>query len=282
MERKIERTKIGTFIVVGMLVFLACGCANLSAIRDFADISSTIADNNSLTIEYVEWPLTQKRYFLSEQYKELDNIANQRSQQEKMLLLRHSIIEEYMKDLGQLASDDVINNDTEIDDLGNASKEAKFINDKEQEACQSITKLLLKASTDGWRQAKLKKLVKESNNNIQVIIKGLVEIANEGFLGDVQDEREAIRKYYEGILRDSNDPAGKAALNEWRETRLDSLSKKEDAIKLYSLSLKKIAEGHQKLYEHVNLNKIYSKEFIKQLKVYTKDLQKSYKAIISM
>jgi len=203
-------------------------------------------------------------------------------QGETTLLLRHSLIEEYMDALGQLAADEVVTYDKEVDSLGKAAKEAKFVDEKEQTAFQTVAKILLKAATDAWRQGKVKTFVRESNTDIKVVIGGLKQIVDQGFLGDVQDEKEAIRKYYQRIISESTDKAGIAALTEWRETRIESLAKREKAIEAYSLSLEKIAEGHQKLYDGVLVDSIRSKELLGQLSRYAKDLRKAYDVINSL
>lgn len=265
MKRIIERTNTCTLVVVGMLVFLACGCANLSAIHDYAAISSTVADNNSLTIEYVEWPNVQKRYFSKEKYADFDSMSEQREKQKKLLLLQHSIIAEYMHVLGQFASDEVVNYNKEMDNLNKSLKDAKY-NEKELASCQKILKYVLNTSTEHWRREKIKTLVKNSNQDIQIVLAGLMNITDKGLLGDIHTQRQAMQNYYDDIISDSNDKAGITAINEWREYRLKLLDKQEKIIKAYSLALQKIAEGHQKLYEGISANNFPSKKLLKQLK----------------
>lgn len=269
-------------VVAGLIVTLVCGCANLSAIREFADISASTAEHTQLTKEYVQWPQTQKRYQPTSEYDKLDHMTAQRTLQEKTLLPRHALIGEYMDALGQLAADEVVMYNKEVDALGKAAKEAKFADEKEEAAFNAVAKLLLTAATDAWRQAKLKAFVRTSNSDIKTVIAGLRQIVNEGFLGDLEVETEAVRKYYQTIILDSSDKAGIAALNEWREAKLESIAKRRKAIETYSISLQKISDAHQKLNDAVLVNVVTSKEFLGQMSRYAKDIRTAYSTITSL
>ena len=268
--------------VGGLIAVLVCGCANLSAVREYADISAGTAEHTQLTKAYVQWPLAQKRYQPASEHEKLERIAKLRESQEKTLLLRHSLIEEYMYTLGRLAADEVVTYDKEVESLGKEMKGAKFIDVKEEAAFTAVATLILTAATDAWRQDKLKAFVRTSNSDIKVVIGGLKQIVDEGFLGDLQDEKEAVRKYYQEIVLESSDKAGIAALNEWRETKLESIAKRQKAIETYSLSLQKISDAHQKLNDAVLVDSLTSNEFLGQMRRYAKEIQKAYKAITAL
>jgi hypothetical protein len=269
-------------VVGGLIAVLVCGCANLSAVREFADISASTAEHTQLTKEYVHWPLAQKRFQPTSEHEKLERIAKQRESQEKTLLLRHSLIEEYMFALGRLAHDEAVTYDREVESLGKEAKGAKFIDGKEEAAFTAVAALILRAATDVWRQAKLKMFVRMSNPDIKVVIGGLKQIVDEGFLGDLEDEKEAVRKYYQRIVLESSDKAGIAALNEWREAKLESIAKRQKAIEAYSLSLQKISDAHQKLNDAVLVDSLTSKEFLGQMSRYAKEIRKAYKVITAL
>ncbi len=205
-----------------------------------------------------------------------------RELQEKTLLLRHSLIEEYMYALGHLAADEVVRYDKEVESLGKEAKGVKFIDGKEEVAFIAVAKLILTAATDAWRQAKLKAFIMTSNSDIKVVIGGLKQIVDEGFLGDLQDENEAVRKYYQKIVSESSDKAGIAALNEWREAKLESIAKRQKAVETYSFSLQKISDAHQKLNDAILVDAMTSKEFLSQMSRYAKDIRKAYNVITGL
>ena len=264
-------------LILFLLATFFCGCANLSAIREFADISSKTAEYTKLVDDYVESPSRQKKYQPPNQHSELDKITKKRSEQKAGLFLRYSLIEEYMDALGQLAADEVVTYDKEVDSLSAAAKGGKFVDDKESKAFSAVGKLLVTAVTNSWRQKKLKQLIKESNEPLQIVIDSLKQIVNQGFAGDLEIEKTAITKYYRAIIADSHDKAGIAALEEWKGKKLSTIISRDNAIKTYSKALNKISKGHQKLYD--NKDKVASKELMGQMSRYAKDLRKAYDAL---
>jgi hypothetical protein len=104
-------------------------------------------------------------------------------------------------------------------------------------------------------------------------------IVETGFTTDIANEREALNKYYTELQRTSRDPAGLAALGEWREIRDGQIRDRETAIRSYVVVLKTIASGHHKLYESRHeLSKVQVQAEIHQ---YTSRLKEAVNAIRS-
>ena len=280
MKRYVSIFSMRALLYAALISTIIYGCANLSSIREFADISSKTAEHTKLVNDYVESPSNQRKYQPESQHQELDRIAKNRSKQKEALLLRHLLIEEYMDALGQLAADEVLTYDKEIDELGAAVEKGKFIEKKEAAAFSAIGKLLVKAVTDGWRQRKLKQLIDESNKPLQIVIGSLKQIVDEGFAGDLEIEKISVQKYYRAIILDSHDKAGITALEEWQLSKLNTINNRGKAIETYSEALLKISEGHQKLYD--SRDQVSSKELLGQMSRYAKDLRKAYNALKDM
>lgn len=236
---------------VALLVVLVLtqGCANLGAIREFASISAESGQYTKLVTDYVESPIRQKRYQPPSEQKSLDRMAANRATERDRLLLRQALIVEYMDALGRLAADEAVTYDKELDNLGNAVKGNKLASAKEADAFSAIAKVLVKGVADRWRQKQLKELITTSNGPFQVVVESLRVAVESGFGGDLLNEKTAIRKYYDTRIRKSSDEAGIAALEEWRDLRLVEIDAREEAIKSYTQILRKIARGHQQLYE---------------------------------
>ncbi len=77
-------------LAVIVALTLAQGCANLSAVREFANISSESAQYTKLVSDYVESPIRQKRYQPPSEQERLDRMAAERAAQRDRLLLRHA------------------------------------------------------------------------------------------------------------------------------------------------------------------------------------------------
>jgi hypothetical protein len=264
--------------IVAVWVALATsGCANLAAIRQFAATSSDAAQYSRLVSAYVDGPARLKRYEPASAATDLDRRTAERRDQQERLLLRHKLVEEYMDALGALAADDLTTYDKDIDALGAAVRNAKFADQNEAKAFASVSKLLVTAATDRWRQRKLVSLIEEANAPFQTVMGALVTIVETGFVTDVSIERVALGKHYGTLQRESKDPAGLAALAEWQQLREAQLDDHDAAIRNYVVVLKTIAAGHQKLYD--SRHELSRVEVQREIGRYTKRLKEAFNAI---
>lgn len=267
------------FIAVFWLALVASGCANLGAIREFASTSSDAAQYSQLVVAYADTPKRLMRYEPESQRPVLTRQAAERQAQEEPLLLRQRLIQGYMDALGQLAADGLPTYDKQLDGLGRALQAAKFADQKEATALAAVSKLLVTAVTDHWRQGKLVMLIEQADGPFQVVVGALVEIVEQGFGGDIANEREALNKYYSGLQHASRDPAGLAALTEWREVREGQIKDHEAAIRNYVVALKTIAVGHHHLYE--SRHELSKVEIQAEIHRYTSRLKEAVNAIRS-
>jgi hypothetical protein len=267
------------FLAVVWLGLVASGCANLGAIREFASTSSDAAQYNQIVGTYVDTPTRLMRYEPESQRPVLVRQAAERQAQREQLLMRQRLIQAYMDALGQLADDGLTTYDKQLDALGNALQAAKFADQGEAAALAAVSKLVTTAATDRWRQGKLVTLIEQADAPFQVVVGTLVVIVETGFTTDIANEREALNKYYTELQRTSRDPAGLAALGEWREIRDGQIRDRETAIRSYVVVLKTIASGHHKLYESRHeLSKVQVQAEIHQ---YTSRLKEAVNAIRS-
>jgi hypothetical protein len=256
-----------------LLVFaFTQGCANnLQAVQEFAKLSAESAEYTRLVEDYVDFPNRQKRYHPPGRHARLEEMARERATQQQALLLRQSLVEEYMQALARLASDEAVDTTEELNDLTTALQTQAGTDPQETEAFGRIAGIVTKAATNRWRQRQLNELIEHSNPPLQHILESLKHIVSEGFGGDLQTEEAAIRNYYSTLIMDSQDPAGKAALAEWQELRMDRVRNRAQAVHTYRALLEKIAEGHQELFDHrQNLDK---QQVLHQVAETTKDLR---------
>ncbi len=269
--------KLTVFFSSMLLLGLTQGCVDLRAIQDFANISAESAEYTSLIENYVDFPQRQKRYQPANQHARLDAMSQERMTRKTALLLRHEIIEEYMEALGQLAADEIVDTSKEIAQLTTTLESQVGTNSAETKAFGKIAGILTKAISDGWRKRQLQKLIGQSNDPLQTILKSLKQIEANGFAGDDQNEQLAIHTYYRTKIAQSNDPAGIAALMEWKELRVSALADHTKTIQTYAALIDKISEGHQKLYdERKDLAKA---ELVKQITQSVKELKDLLKTI---
>jgi len=263
---------ISTLLSAFLLLALTQGCStNLKAIQDFANLSAESAEYTALVDEYVEFPNRQKRYQPPSRHASLDTMAQERATQKTALLLRQSILETYMHSLGRLAADEIVDNTEKLGNLSAALQKQAGTNPEETEAYKKIAGILTKVASDRWRQRQLRELIEQSNPPVQRILGVLKQIVSDGFGGDLQTEQAAIKNYYSTLIMESNDPAGKAALAEWKELRTSQVQDRSQAVQTYRTILDNISDGHQQLFDRRDA--LDSKQVLQQVAQSVKDLR---------
>ena len=234
-----------------LLVAFSQGCStNLKPIQDFANLSAESAEYTALVDEYLEFPSRQKHYQPPSRHATLDAMARKRATQQTSLLLRQAIVETYMHALGRLAADEIVDNTEELAQLSAALQTQAVTTPQETEAYEKIAGIVTRAAGDRWRQQQLQDLIEQANPPIQKILGALQHIVTDGFGGDLQTEEAAIQNYYSTLIMESTDPAGKAALAEWKDLRLFQVQERSEAVQTYDTLLKKISDEHQQLFDH--------------------------------
>jgi hypothetical protein len=255
-----------------LLLAFTQGCStNLKAIQDFAYLSAESAEYTALVDEYLEFPNRQKRYQPPSRHVSLETMSQERATQKTALLLRQSIVETYMNSLGRLAADEIVDNTEELGNLSAALQNHADSNPQETEAYKKMAGILTKATTDRWRQRQLRDLIEQSNPPIQGILGALQQIVSNGFGGDLPTEQAAVQNYYSTLIMESNDPAGKAALAEWKELRISQVQERAQAVQTYRTILDKISDGHQQLFDR--RQDLDSKQVLQQVAQSVKDLR---------
>jgi hypothetical protein len=261
-------------IILSAMVLLAFtqGCTtNLKPIQDFANLSVESAQYTTLVDEYLDFPERQKRYQPPSRHAHLDAMAQDRATQKTSLLLRQLIIETYMKSLGRLAADEVVDNTEELAQLSAALESQAPTTPKEAEAFKKIAGIVTTVAVKRWRQDQLQNLIEQANAPIQQVLESLHRIVSDGFGGDFQTEEASIQNYYMTLTMESQDPAGKAALAEWKDLRMSQVHERSEAVQIYGKVLDQISDGHQQLFDQrQNLTK---KEVLQEVGKSVKDLR---------
>ena len=270
------RRSPSVWLVLGLVASIGLGCANLTAIQEFADASADSVQYRAIVRDYVEFPKRQERYAPPKARKRLEEMGRRRAEQEPALLLQQAIVEEYMDALGTLAADEAVDYDEEIDRLAASIEKAKFGTADEAQASAAVVNLVARAATDGWRQHKLKVLIERSNAPFQTVV-GALKKLTVAFDETVEQERAGARSYYTGLSMRSRDPAGRAALEEWQELRMGDIAVRQQAVRDYATILAKIAAGHQKLYEE--RDDLCNQDVLRQVQEYARELRATYKAL---
>jgi len=273
-----------------LLSLVLCGCADLGSISTFSQISSESAAYTTLTEDYVKTVERDKRYEDKKQQKALNEIIERRKAQQVGLLAMHKLVSDYMSTLGELASDEVISYDQSLDGMAKAignikDKDGKQVVAKENiDSVDALCKLLTKAFTDSYRQNRLKEIISSSNKDFQIVIAGLKEYIEVGYIGSLETERTAAKEYYEGVISvaESHPPqqAAIVLLQDKLNGINDAIDAKKQAAELYMEILDKIAKGHQFLYD--KRDKITSRQLLSTISGYGNDIANLYVSISNL
>jgi hypothetical protein len=291
MLRSSHPRKVLAVVLVSAFLLGASGCANLQAVRDFAKTSAATADYRQIVADYAMSPERQKRYQPERSAPDLNVQAKAREEQKPKLEAVQSILVEYMTALGDLAADDLPNVDNQVDALGKALENAKFVGNGDAAisketgtAAATIAKILTHAVLDHWRQKQTSRIVREANDSVQTVSAGLREIVLNDFSASLDAEEEAVRKYFEAAIAASTaggDTTGVPPLARilWLE-HSDQLQTRRAKLTSYAEVLAKIGKGHEDLNN--NVDSLQDKAMKERLRAYAKDLQSLYTAIATL
>jgi len=205
-----------------------------------------------------------------------------------LLEAAQQVLVKYMSVLGDLAADKLPDVDSEVDGLSKALETAKFVGDGDKQirketatAAASIAKVLTRAILDGYRQHEVVKIVKETNQPLQIVVEGLKEVLDKDMRESLVNEEVAIRKPFkawDAAARSGNDPDGAPPIARiLLDERLEQLRGKQANLDAYIEVLTTIGEGHADLFKHVDT--LDQKALKARLQDHSKQLQTLYKDI---
>lgn len=269
-------------LLAGLCFLLLTGCANLGAIQEFARTSADSAAYTQLTDEYINSPETSKRYTLESEADKraaLDAKALERKPQAARLMLMHQALSSYMTTLGELAADDLAEADTELDAMFNAAAKANYVDETTGAPLRSISKILVEAALNGYRQRELNKVIAAGNAPLQQLIANQLAIM-EGYRESLAVERAMQVSHQRALYAMARDKGREPVAAEllWERGNLTAaqFAQREKALPKYVETLKQIAAGHQALYD--NRESLSNKEVAAQIKRYTKRIRAGLKA----
>lgn len=139
-------------------------------------------------------------------------------------------------------------------------------------AYSHISTILIKASTDLYRQKKLKEYIESANSSLKVLLIKFQFILQADLESELKWKKDNLYRYYKEILEDrkiSDYEKGKATADYYQQ--LSDINAKQNQILFLAKSVQMIADGHQKLYDYSsNLN---SKNLKDQMTQYSSDIK---------
>ncbi len=287
------------------------GCADLGAIRTWAETSADATSYSAILDDYSASPDRQRRYQEGASAEVLDTIKDLREEQVRRLLALHTATTEYMRAIGQLAADDIVIYDKELDAFTKAVKARDWFDSQQADAYVGLAKVLFKAATDGWRQNRLKDLISESNADLQIVVGTMRDSIKKEVRDAVELENQVISNHFAKSLRRVSgarkesealaatiqskgqlDPSLKTQVVRALERNADGFEgveriivdvrtdhlagtmRRTRALDEYDKILKNIADGHQALYD--GRSDLDNKELLKNMIERANALRKAF------
>jgi hypothetical protein len=186
----------------------------------------------------------------------------------------YNSINSYFDGLVKLSNNQLTAYKTE--DLETALTEGDFgpikIKKAQVTSYSKISQLLIRAYTGTYRKRKLKEYVRGANSPVRELLKFLEFTISNNLNGKLNVKKERIKADYFDLIKDNSlsiVEKRNAVSNYYSE--IDAIDSQQKKLKTYSKSLKKISEGHQKLYE--NIDKLSAKESKQILYLYANEIK---------
>ena len=273
----IKKSQIDGLALI-LLIIILSGCVNLKYVNDF----STASQKGLKQFEAVTYSFKQNCLDTCHDYNlnKLNLIPQDCECQlsEKAdsvtLLIYHAVIG-YIDGLTSLSNKDLTS--YKMDAMTKVLTEGKFgsikIEKKQVDAFKTISNVLLRAFTDRYRNKKIKEYVKEANEPFKVLISSLDYNLSENLSGILNTYKTGIKRdFFNWTKKDltlSN--FEKRKITEEYYQQLEKIETRQKELLTYSKTLKKIADGHQKLAE--NIDKLSKDEIKGQLFQYASDIK---------
>jgi len=270
------RVRASALTLFAGTALLATACVNLSGVQDFAATSARSAEYTQLVDAYVTSPAHVTRYAPADRRTELEEEARLREAQRGRLLALHLTVEEYMRALARLASNEVVDYDAQYDALGKAAQEANFVDQAQADAVGKVGVVLGRAVADGYRQKKLREVIEDTNEPLQVIL-GRLRAIGASVGGETENLEVKARHYYQTAMRESGEAGTNALLAGWQYRDEQEIVRLRSSAESYGEALRAISEGHQALYD--NRNHLHAAEIRRQMTRYAQDMRRAIDAL---
>lgn len=273
-----------TLTMLGILTFVTACATDLTSVHKWSSTSLEATQYNELVTTYANTPERLKRYDPSQQW---DEQIDSRKSQSKALKKLLAIVSDYMSALAILSADSTVDYSKDADTLKKSIRQLnagitpgeKQVSEETLGAAGSLVEEILNAAVKVYQAKQVANIIEHANEPLQKIIgqQGyLFQIIDKDFRRDLKIESTAIDGFYDNLSRKGNaSDAAKEAMVEWKEVRLNQNAKQLKAMDAYLEVLKKIAIGHQKLYDHHKESKGLDDEYlVKQLHALVVELRK--------
>ncbi|WP_316828409.1 hypothetical protein [Pedobacter miscanthi] len=254
MRNKIRN--IGLMLILFPIAFSSCislkpvnnyATASQKSINQFEDIKYSFKQNC--------WDNCFDKKINDLNLKAADCDCKLNEKADSVTLVIYNAAKGYIDGLVNLSNNELT--DYKIDELTKALTENDFgsikIEKPQVEAYSKISKIILRALTDGYRKKEIKKYIINANQPFNVLISFLDFNLSNNLIGKLNVQKQRIESYYFDLTKDKTlSTFEKRKAVEAYYQQLAKIEDKKKELIIFSKALKKIAEGHQKLVDNID------------------------------
>jgi rubrerythrin len=259
------------------------GCVDLAGIAKFAAASKAAADGFPQIVSDMEAscrrraeltapPDKQQVLEEAERYKSLAPDLN----------AAQTVVTSYLQTMGDLSTNQPAGYSKSLEGIGDKLGNVGF-DAKQASAGATLASKIADASLNAYRSQKLRGVIGESNQALQVYLTGLKKIVGADYVRLMKLEELALNTHYQEALKRYQGTEPLTALlveRQWEQDK-EKLNQRKQAAAAYTQILDQIAKAHQTLYD--NRDKTKAKELFSLVAPYVEQIGKSayelYKAI---
>jgi hypothetical protein len=194
----------------------------------------------------------------------LDEIADARGEANKSckefsdlepsILGALDVLINYLNALNQLACNEVVNYDTQIDSLAAKVQAAGSFGDGPTTAMKGLAKFLFDAAASGYQRKKLGSAIKAADPDVATLTNALSTILGEDYSRVLAVEQQSVLERFRQAIQDDKNKNPTTLLllqDRWREN-LETFENKRHATRDFQEILAKIRDGHHQLAAQVD------------------------------
>jgi hypothetical protein len=250
------------------LIISSCDRADLDAAEKYGLMAAEFQDSTSKLANDIYDSCVRKTKFYPMNFA--DSQTLQREEIEKCdslykpvagkAQIANQVIVDYMTAVGQLASDNSVNFNKSLANIGTALKSLAIptkntpvtLNSTEVDAGINIVGFFLNLAKQDFQRDNLKEAILCTNEPVQTYSKGLTSVFQDGYIGGILKlEQDRVVDYYQSYASLIKDEEGKVddfiTLEKEYASALDSVLEKRNAALSYITIINKTAEKHGQL-----------------------------------
>jgi hypothetical protein len=254
-------------------------CADLTAVSDFAKLSSNVTASTSAISSYPEAAAELARMAPPASKQRTQTEADRAAAETKVAQLGLKTLSLYFATLAALADDKTVDVKSSASSIAGSLKTLGAIKPSIVDPATALITILLTAPLDAWRRSAVANLIDRANIPVQTLSRDLANFARIVALKYHEDRLQA-NIYYESLAKRSSDPAVRAMLKEWDQLHVTHYQQLEDQATAAQEALQAIEQAHADL--QARKSKLSSSEVKALLAKYADDIFKASSLFITL